>query len=256
MKNIILITEDGEQLISSTDDGTNTLYINDNEIPSSNWIGSGNYTTTVNGHAITIKKCTDLNGNCQLIKLSDYNYEMRKTALAGQLQMLNYIYPVGSYYETSDASFDPNVVWGGTWILESGGRVHISAGKMTNNSTNYWGTDNTDLSGNVCDFPIGESGGETKHTLDATQMPSHYHNTQAAFSIRAMSYNGGQPVWGGDGTTVSKLTGSTPDTITQQNAQNTPYNVKFNKNSDSKGGSKAHNNMQPYIVVNRWHRTA
>lgn len=123
MKNIINITTEGEQLVSSTDDGTNTLYINDNEIASSNWIGSGNYTTTVNGHAITIKKCTDLNGNCQLIKLSDYNYEMRKTALAGQLQMLNYIYPVGSYYETSDASFNPNVVWGGTWVKVAGGLI-------------------------------------------------------------------------------------------------------------------------------------
>lgn len=118
MKNIINITTQGEQLVSSTDDGTNTLYINDNQIPSSSWIGSGNYTDTVNGHAITIKKCTDLNGNCQLVKLSDYNYEMRKTALAGQLQMLNYIYPVGSYYETSDADFDPNTAWGGTWTSE------------------------------------------------------------------------------------------------------------------------------------------
>ena len=27
-------------------------------------------------------------------------------------------YPVGSYYETTDASFDPNAVWGGTWVRE------------------------------------------------------------------------------------------------------------------------------------------
>lgn len=31
MKNIILITEDGEQLISSTDDGTNQLSMNGNK---------------------------------------------------------------------------------------------------------------------------------------------------------------------------------------------------------------------------------
>ena len=24
-------------------------------------------------------------------------------------------YPVGSYYETSDSTFDPNTAWGGTW---------------------------------------------------------------------------------------------------------------------------------------------
>lgn len=28
---------------------------------------------------------------------------------------IDLFYPVGSYYETSDASFDPNVSWGGTW---------------------------------------------------------------------------------------------------------------------------------------------
>ena len=174
----------------------------------------------------------------------------------GYKYLIDMFYPVGSYYETSDASFNPNTAWGGTWVLESGGRVHVSAGTMENNSTTYWGSDITDWGGNVCDFPIGESGGETKHTLDATQMPSHYHNTQAEFSLRAMSYNGGQPGWGGNGTTFSKITDSTPDTITQQNAQANPYNVKLNKNSDSKGGGQAHNNMQPYIVVNRWHRTA
>jgi hypothetical protein len=30
-------------------------------------------------------------------------------------------YPIGSYYETSDANFDPNTVWGGTWVLTDGG---------------------------------------------------------------------------------------------------------------------------------------
>lgn len=31
---------------------------------------------------------------------------------------LDYYYPVGSYYETSDASFIPNTAWGGTWASE------------------------------------------------------------------------------------------------------------------------------------------
>jgi len=28
-------------------------------------------------------------------------------------------YPIGSYYETSDQSFDPNTDWGGTWTSET-----------------------------------------------------------------------------------------------------------------------------------------
>ena len=166
MKNIINITTEGEQLVSSTDDGTNTLYINDNEIPSSNWIGSGNYTTTVNGHAITIKKCTDLNGNCQLVKLSDYNYEMRKTALAGQLQMLNYIYPVGSYYETSDSIFDPNTAWGGTWtseqikddkIVDEGETGIWTYRKWKSGIAECWGTYSGNITSRTANAPYNSS---------------------------------------------------------------------------------------------------
>lgn len=28
-------------------------------------------------------------------------------------------YPVGSYYETSDTTFDPNIAWGGTWVEDT-----------------------------------------------------------------------------------------------------------------------------------------
>lgn len=164
-----------------------------------------------------------------------------QSTVGGGNNIFDTFYPVGSYYETSDANFDPNTAWGGTWELETQGQVHVSAG--TNYEVNGALTNSSD-------------GGEATHTLAVGEMPSHYHNTQAAFSIRAMSYNGGQPVWGGNGTTVSKLTGSTPDTITQSSNQFTPYNIQLNKNSDSKGGGEAHNNMQPYINVYRWHRTA
>lgn len=44
---------------------------------------------------------------------------------------VDFRYPVGSYYETSDANFDPNITWGGTWSLLSEGQVLLSAG------TNY-----------------------------------------------------------------------------------------------------------------------
>lgn len=32
-------------------------------------------------------------------------------------------WPVGSYYETSDATFDPNVAWGGTWSSTTAGGI-------------------------------------------------------------------------------------------------------------------------------------
>lgn len=36
----------------------------------------------------------------------------------GYTNPLNRFYPVGSYYETSDADFDPNAAWGGMWVSE------------------------------------------------------------------------------------------------------------------------------------------
>ena len=132
--------------------------------------------------------------------------------------VLNMFYPVGSYYETSDSTFDPNVRWGGTWVLEAEGQVHISAG------TNY--TVNGALT-NASD------GGEATHLLTVDEMPSHNHN----FSR-----------WG-DGTHYY------PSSGTVLKWYSSAYNTQT-VNVSNKGGGLAHNNMQPYIIVNRWHRTA
>lgn len=44
---------------------------------------------------------------------------------AKQLMMiLNHVYPVGSYYETSDVNFDPNDSFVGEWSLKKSGIVN------------------------------------------------------------------------------------------------------------------------------------
>lgn len=135
---------------------------------------------------------------------------------------LDTFYPVGSYYETSDTSFDPNITWGGTWVLETEGQVHVSAG---------------------ANYTVGDTGGTTihthttgNHTLTVNEIPSHSHVIEYA------QYNRG--------------TGSATATALQYSGSA--------KSTNSTGGGQAHNhgdtgsgsNMQPYIVVNRWHRTA
>lgn len=35
-----------------------------------------------------------------------------KTQIA---ELLDVFYPIGSFYETTNSSFDPNTEWGGTW---------------------------------------------------------------------------------------------------------------------------------------------
>ena len=34
---------------------------------------------------------------------------------SGDISLTDIVYPVGSYYDTSDLDFDPNISWGGTW---------------------------------------------------------------------------------------------------------------------------------------------
>lgn len=136
-------------------------------------------------------------------------------AIVGTFDPLNMFYPVGSYYETSDADFDPNVSFGGTWVKEVAGQVHVSAGA---------GFSISGANTNVSD------GGEATHKLTVDEMPKHNHN--AYLSGGSIAHGTGRLQW------------------TQNVAQ------LFGASIDFTGGDKAHNIMQPYIVVNRWHRTA
>ena len=73
--------------------------------------------------------------------------------------LLDVMYPVGSYYETSNASFNPNTAWGGTWIREDDGTALVSYKSS--------GAFNQD---------IGTIVGEETHTLTVDEMPVHNHS--------------------------------------------------------------------------------
>lgn len=78
MKNSLNITAAGEDLLAYVNDGTNRLMINGTEIPSGSWTGAGTYTDTVQGHAISITKVEDLDGNVAIRKTAAYTYELYK----------------------------------------------------------------------------------------------------------------------------------------------------------------------------------
>lgn len=123
--------------------------------------------------------------------------------------IMNLIYPVGSIY-VSTVSTNPNTLFGmGVWEAIEG-RFLVG-----------YDSDDTDFS------TAGNEGGEKKHTLLTTEIPSHTHTVSAVYG------NPGTAAWG----------------ITYGN------NI-----SDSEigytGGGEAHNNLPPYLVVYMWKRTA
>lgn len=140
---------------------------------------------------------------------------------------IDFVYPVGSYYETSDTAFNPNVAWGGTWELEAEGLVHIGSGST---------------------YSVGATGGEKTHKLTANELP---HIT-GSFELR--------PWQTGSTSGALQLNSSgafgRESGSSQTSVQTSGVNASSYKTTLSFGNDQSHNNMQPYIVVNRWHRTA
>lgn len=210
--------------------------------------------------------------------------------------IVDLIYPVGSIYISMNSA-NPSTLFGGTWEAFGQGRVLIGAGTGNDGSI--------DLS-----FAAGGTGGEYKHTLRTSEIPSHEHDfsgTTAANNrshthtytkatgvqghtltiaempshSHTMSRKPAGSAWNMQGTQWTNQFGGVDNSgnidttanvnstggggshshglstsSTNSDSESRNHTHTFNGTTRSTGSERPHNNIQPYIVVYMWKRTA
>lgn len=116
------------------------------------------------------------------------------------------------------------------------GSIYISTNDI-NPSTLFTGTwekiENRFLLASGSSYQLGSTGGEATHKLTINEIPSHTHNASA-------------------GQFISTSPNVTPGTLMSfDSGQYKRYSMN---STSSTGGSKAHNNMPPYLVVSIYKR--
>ena len=159
-------------------------------------------------------------------KIATTAYVTTAVAALDKAAINNLVYPVGSIYTSVGSSAttptEVNTLLGvGTWVAFGAGKVPV-------------GIDATDTDFDV----IKETGGTKTHTLTTSELPSHTHT---------FSYTQ---------TPSSALANTQVHPISADGGSNPDYNVIGTKTTDATGSGSAHTNIQPYIVVYMWERTA
>ena len=143
-----------------------------------------------------------------------------------QVELMKLVFPIGSTYITQTNTNPSEILKFGTWERVKG-KVLV-------------GLDEDDTAFNT----IGKTGGEKTHTLIINEMPNHSHGEN---TISEYGYN--YPLVSNNGEGNSKI-GLSPSISSSEVTKNQVI-------TDSNGGGKPHNNLQPYQVVGyMWKRTA
>ena len=142
------------------------------------------------------------------------------------------VYPVGAIFQsTSDAS--PASLFGSNWERLYD-RFLVGAGDT---------------------YGVGQTGGETSHTLTTWEMPTHNHG----FANNSYTLGNGGTGWEGD---LNLVIGGHEDYIVcfktgPLGRPNAAFASSSQHNHTIDGGNGgAHNNLPPYYAVNIWRRAA
>ena len=144
------------------------------------------------------------------------------TAAGGSL--IDFFYPVGSYYETSDTTFNPNISWGGTWSKVTEGYFL----QATETAADVGTTANAGLP-NITGYVIQ----------------------------RSTNYNTGNITWtGGGALAVSSNPTGTSDGLSQVNGAIAQKRIDFDASKSNSIYGSSTTVQPPAILVYIWHRTA
>ena len=138
------------------------------------------------------------------------------------------VYPVGSIYFNATSAENPahaTLLGFGTWAVYAAGKVAV-------------GLDASDA-----DFDnVADTGGSKTQALTIANLPAHGHPYSLTSSSTPTSGSSGSFMTSSSGSTVGPNAGSTAGSSGSQ--------------IGGEGSGSAHNNLQPYVVVRMWKRTA
>lgn len=134
--------------------------------------------------------------------------------------LVNLMYPVGSIYINATDPLNPATLFGfGTWEEFGAGKTLLGAGSET---------DDQPIPESLT-FAAGDTGGEYNHTVTIPELPSHSHAYNESYRLSSKE---------------DRFSGSSS------------LGVRPNEQTGLTGGDQSHNNLQPYVAVYTWKRTA
>ena len=150
--------------------------------------------------------------------------ELLKSTTFGGKSLLDLLHPIGSIFESVNST-PPDQLFGGTWEEFGKGQVLVGVdSSQTEFST------------------VQKSGGEKTHTLTTSEMPAHSHGIYG--NSKTYQSSASAAAWQVNQAFMGYASGE----------RVTLYSTAFG--TASVGNTQAHNNLQPYITVYRWIRTA
>ena len=155
----------------------------------------------------------------------------------GKIAIPQDCWPVGSIY-ISINNVNPTKYFGGTWVAFGTGRTLVG---VDSNQTEFKSVEKT--------------GGAKTHTLTKGQIPSHNHEGKTGTALSSFLR-----VVGAAGTTIAvnhTVGYASGAAFVDTNGGNIPGANHYHEfTTSSVGNGEAHNNLQPYITVYFWKRTA